>query len=71
MPVYIGIRSNRGKMFYDDDAALEYALSECNIEPAEDIGLLDQKFVEMLLEWFYSHDWIRSDSGGHYDSVDF
>lgn len=62
------IRSNHGMMFSNDDDALEHAFSECNIEPSEDIGLVDREFVEMFLEWFYSHDWIRREEAGRYDS---
>lgn len=59
MSVYIGILSNRGKVLEDDADALVYAFEKCGIEPAESWMFVDEEFGEMLLEWFYSGDWIR------------
>ena len=68
MSVYVGIRSNHGRMFLNDDDALEYAFNTCNIEPSEDVNLVDSDFSEMLLDWFYSYDWIRREEDEQRDN---
>ncbi|MCY6957822.1 hypothetical protein [Clostridium brassicae] len=61
MNVYKGILSNKGKVFYGDDEAFDYAMSECAIQLnscfQEDIPAC-KDFKEMFLEWFYSDNWV-------------
>lgn len=64
---YIGILSNKGKFFENDIDALTYAFEKCGIEPSDGWFFVDQEFSEMLLEWFYSGDWIcMTETGDEY-----
>ncbi len=72
MAVYIGILSNRGKVIENDDEALSYAFEKCGIEPTEDWLYVDDEFREMMLEWFYSGDWIcTTDVDEEYESTEY
>lgn len=50
---YIGIRSEKDTVI-EDDQAYEYALERCLHGTVED----QEEFQKMLVEWFYSGDWI-------------
>lgn len=50
---YIGIRSEKDTVI-EDDQAYEYALERCLHGTEED----QAEFRKMLVEWFYSGDWI-------------
>lgn len=41
--------------FVPEEDAFEYALERCLIGTEED----QEKFKEMLVEWFYSGNWVR------------
>lgn len=58
MSVYIGIFSNKGKVIQNDTEALSYAFEQCGIEPSAEWDRVDPEFREMLLEWFYSGNWV-------------
>lgn len=45
--------------FVPDSEAYEYALDRCMNGTEEE----QKEFKEMLVEWFYSGNWIRSDYG--------
>lgn len=49
--------------FVPDEAAFDYALERCvEMVPAGFRGILwVQEFKEMLVEWFYSGEWIREE----------
>ena len=50
---YIGIRSEKDTVV-EDNQAYEYALERCLHGTVED----QEEFQKMLVEWFYSGDWI-------------
>lgn len=50
---YIGIRSEKDTVV-EDNQAYEYALERCLHGTEED----QKEFQKMLVEWFYSGDWI-------------
>lgn len=54
---YIGIGQEEG-MVVEEDKAYEYALYRSLSGTEED----KKDFREMLVEWFYSGDWIRRES---------
>lgn len=57
MSGYIGIRPEEG-IFIPENVAFEYALERC-LHGSED----DQnEFQEMLVEWFYSGNWIKENN---------
>lgn len=58
MEIYVGILSNRGRILQGRVRALAYAFEACGIEPAEDWAAVDSGFADMLLEWFFSGDWV-------------
>ncbi len=59
MSGYIGIGPEEG-IFIPENVAFEYALERC-LHGSED----DQnEFQEMLVEWFYSGNWIKEDNAG-------
>lgn len=51
--MYIGINSEEGRVVSDEEA-FAYALERCLHGTPDD----QQQFKEMLVEWFYSGDWI-------------
>ena len=53
---YIGIRSEKDTVV-EDDQAYEYALERCLHGTEED----QEEFHKMLVEWFYSGDWIHEE----------
>ncbi|MDD2417980.1 MAG: hypothetical protein PHP68_02950 [Oscillospiraceae bacterium] len=59
MAAYVGILSNSGKVLDNDTEALVYAFERCGIEPTESWLYVDEEFGEIMLEWFFSRDWIR------------
>lgn len=52
---YVGICTENGKRI-DDEYALEYAMERCGIQAVD--GEVDPEFAEMLVEWFYSGNWV-------------
>ena len=70
--IYVGVLSNRGKRFNDEEEALSYAFERLGIMPSGDWIGVDEEFSQMLLEWFYSGDWIvteDADEAGVDESV--
>ena len=55
---YVGICTETGKRI-EDDYALEYAMEQCGIEAVGDE--VDPEFAEMLVEWFYSGNWLHEE----------
>ena len=70
MAVYIGILSNRGKKLDNDASALAYAFDRCGIEPSDQWMDVDEEFQQMLLDWFFSGDWICRFDGEDDDFYD-
>lgn len=64
MAGYTGILSNRGKVLETDADALAYAFGRCGIEPSGGWEAVDEEFRRMVLEWYYSGDWIRGAEEG-------
>lgn len=56
MSGYLGIFLENG-IFVPEDKAYEYALERCLSGSKED----QKEFREMLVEWFYSGNWIKED----------
>jgi hypothetical protein len=56
---YKGIGPERGKTVSADDA-LPYAMLRCGITfvYSENIGDCRQEFMKMLVDWFYSGNWL-------------
>lgn len=54
--MYYGIGPERGKII-EEDQAFDYALERCLKGPLED----QKEFREMLVEWFYSGNWIKKE----------
>lgn len=54
---YVGIGIEHGKRV-EDENALEYAMARIGIEA---VGDIDPEFAEMLVEWFFSGNWIKED----------
>lgn len=54
---YIGIRSEKDTVV-DDDQAYDYALERCLYGTEED----QKEFHNMLVEWFYSGDWLYEEA---------
>lgn len=57
--MYRGIGPEAG-ILVEEDQAYEYALERCMSGTPED----KEAFKEMLVEWFYSGNWIEEDSNG-------
>lgn len=53
--MYYGIGSEQGKMI-EEDEAFDCALERCLKGTLED----QKEFKEMLVEWFYSGNWIKA-----------
>lgn len=53
---YIGI-GPEAETFVPGNVAFEYALERCMYGTPED----RKEFKEMLIEWFYSGNWIKED----------
>lgn len=51
---YTGIGPEHGKVV-DEEQAFEYALERCTAGTLEE----QAEFKEMLVEWYYSSNWIR------------
>lgn len=66
--IYQGVLRNSHIKIRGDDAALEYAFRECGIKPDTIIGLVQPDFKDMLLEWFYSGNWVVYDDGMEMDT---
>lgn len=58
MAIYIGIQSNAGKFIDNDADALAYAFTCCGIQPYGGWNHVDKEFCSLLLEWFFSGDWL-------------
>lgn len=57
--MYCGINSEQGKQV-DDEDAYDYALDRCLHGSEQD----KKDFREMLVEWYFSGDWIRRNEDG-------
>ena len=55
---YIGIGPEKGTVV-EDAQAFEYALERCMAGALEE----QAEFKEMLVEWYYSGNWIKGDEG--------
>ena len=51
---YIGVNANDG-VFVSDEDAYAYAFERCTNGTEKEI----KEFQEMLVEWFFSGDWVR------------
>ena len=62
--MYIGITRNTG-LKVPDDRALKYAMERCRImRPAFwDETVDSREFDEMLVEWFFSGNWVHEEDG--------
>lgn len=58
--MYCGINSEQGK-WVDDEDAYDYALDRCLHGSEQD----KKEFREMLVEWYFSGDWIRRNEDGN------
>lgn len=56
--MYYGIGAEHGT-FVDDGQAYDYALERCLNGTQKD----QEEFREMLVEWFYSGNWIKKEEG--------
>lgn len=56
--VYVGVNSEKGNVVPEEEA-YGYAFERCTNGSDEDI----QEFKKMLVEWFYSGDWIKYEKG--------
>lgn len=56
MSGYMGIGSEKG-IFVPENIAFEYAFERCMEGTAED----KKEFREMLVEWFYSGNWVKEE----------
>lgn len=52
--IYVGIGPEKGTVV-EEDQAYEYALERCLHGTREDVN----DFKEMLVEWFYSGNWLK------------
>lgn len=57
-----GYRKMGTKEFVEDEDAYEYALDTCLYGTEEE----KQEFKEMLVEWFFSGNWIRVEEAPDY-----
>lgn len=49
-------------VFVPEEDAFDYAIEHCAIVPFMVQGIeWTQEFMEMLVEWFYSGNWIKED----------
>lgn len=65
MIVYKGIGPEAGKVV-SAGQALEYAMEQCGIVQKPG-ATIDPEFAEMLVEWYYSGNWIKDvDAYGYY-----
>lgn len=60
--MYYGIGPEQGKII-EEDQAFDYALERCLKGTLED----QKEFREMLVEWFYSGNWIETDDTQRYE----
>ena len=58
MPVFRGIGCERGRSIEGKADALAYACTVCGVAPIGDWREVDPAFAEMVLDWFYSGNWI-------------
>lgn len=63
--MYFGINSEHGKRV-DDEVAFDYALDRCLNGSDQD----KKEFREMLVEWYFSGDWIRRDGSADQREID-
>lgn len=54
--IYVGIGLEEGTVVEEEDA-FRYAFERCTKGTLED----QKEFKEMLVEWFYSGNWIKED----------
>lgn len=57
--MFVGVGIEEGKVV-EENQAYSYALDRCLNGTVED----QQEFHEMLVEWFYSGNWIKEDESG-------
>lgn len=62
--MYIGWNENQNIVVQDEDA-LQYAMERCGVIRPLSVGETPdtKEFDEMLVEWFYSGNWIHEESG--------
>lgn len=58
-----GFTEMKTGVFVSKDDAFDYALDQCIESPAAGMHGIKwtKEFMEMLVEWFYSDNWIRED----------
>lgn len=59
---YIGLGPEEGKIV-TDKTALSYAMVRCGITKGE-FGPDWPEFAKMLVDWFYSGNWLKEESPG-------
>ena len=67
MPIYRGMGSNAGRVIDGKVDALAYACTVCGVAPIGDWREVQPAFTEMMLDWFYSGNWVveeRSEGDG-------
>lgn len=67
MPIYRGMGSNAGRVIDGKVDALAYACTVCGVAPIGDWREVQPAFAEMMLDWFYSGNWVveeRSEDDG-------
>ena len=60
---YRGIGENSGT-FIPAEAALSYAKERCGIKDIDSSAPDAQEFCEMLVEWYFSGEWVKQDGTG-------
>lgn len=60
---YKGIGPERGQRVPAENA-LPYAMERCGIQFTSKPGDTSEEFKEMLVEWFFSGNWIRKEAEG-------
>lgn len=55
---YEGFATEKGKFVRTEDA-LAYATERCGIRSIDTTAPDAAEFMEMLVEWFYSGNWVR------------
>ncbi len=63
MHIYSGFGPESGKVIEGDANALAYACTACGVMPLNCWQAVDPDFADMMLEWFYSGNWVKEERG--------
>lgn len=55
----MGYETMDGREFVRDEDALDYVLEKCGIAIVDDGAPDAEEFKTMLVEWFFSGDWVK------------